>query len=117
MKRMRTPAPKMIQLDDLPRSSEAHRFIGADHGAPVSMIFVHTGAGGEPTRAHRHPYPEVWIVQEGEATFDIGDRRLVARSGHIVVGPANVKHRFTNTGSVPLRLISVHGAGHIVAEE
>jgi mannose-6-phosphate isomerase-like protein (cupin superfamily) len=117
MKRKRSPAPKMILLDDLPHSAEAHRFIGADHGAPVSMIFVHAPAGGEPTRAHRHPYPEVWIVQEGEATFDIGDRQVVAGAGHILVGPANVKHRFTNTGSTPLRLISVHGAGGIVAEE
>jgi len=107
----------MIELDDLPHSSQAHRFVGADHGAPVSMIFVHTRPGSEPTRPHRHPYAEVWIVEEGEATFEIGDHQLVAGAGRIVVGPANVAHRFTNTGSTPLRLIAVHGAGRIIVEE
>ncbi len=110
------PAPKSVQLDDLPHSAEAHRFVGADHGAPVSMIFVHAEPGSEPTLPHAHPYPEVWIVEEGEATFDFGDRRLVAGEGQIVIGPAHVKHRFSNTGSSRLRLISVHAADNIVVE-
>jgi mannose-6-phosphate isomerase-like protein (cupin superfamily) len=107
----------VLALDDLPHSEEAHRFAGADHGdVPFSLILVHTGPGSGPA-LHRHPYPEVWLVEEGEATFHVGERQLVVPAGHIVVGPPNVPHAFTNTGSGPLRLVSVHGSARFITED
>lgn len=100
----------VIDLDDLPHTEHAHEFVGADHGAvPVSLILVHSAPGAGPA-LHRHPYAEVFVVESGEATFQLGERRIVVERGHIVVGPAHMPHGFTNTGSGELRLTAVHCA-------
>src|SRR5688500_10695753 len=67
-------------------------------GAGVSVIVVDAEPGAGP-RLHRHPYEEVFVVLEGEATFTLGDRRRVVRAGEIVVAPAGVPHRFVNSGA------------------
>ncbi len=37
---------------------------------------------------HRHPYEEVFVVQEGTATFTAGDETIEAKGGQVVVVPA-----------------------------
>lgn len=108
---MASGTPHIIDLDQLPHSAHSHEFEGADHGdVPFSVILVHSRPGVGPAD-HRHPYPEVFIVEQGEATFRLGDQRVVVTAGHVVVGPSNVPHGFTNTGTGELRLTAIHGAG------
>jgi mannose-6-phosphate isomerase-like protein (cupin superfamily) len=108
--------PSVMQFDDLPHTEHAHEFVGADHGdVPFSIILVHAAPGAGP-RLHQHPYPEVFVVESGEASFQLGDDTLVAGSGEIVVGPANVPHGFTNTGTGQLRLTAIHGAAEFTTE-
>src|SRR6185369_2774492 len=67
----------VIPFDELDHGSEAHDFVGEEHGeVPFSVILVHTRPGGGPA-VHRHPYPEVFIVEAGEAVFQLGDERAV----------------------------------------
>lgn len=55
--------------------------MGADHGeVPFSVILPHSRPGVGP-RLHRHPYAEVFIVEAGHATFQIGDERLEVGAG------------------------------------
>ena len=101
----------VIKLDDLPHTAHAHEFEGEDHGdASFSIILVHSAPGGGP-KLHRHPYAEVFAVESGQATFQLGDETIVVDEGHIVVGPPDVPHGFTNTGTGELRLTAIHGAG------
>jgi mannose-6-phosphate isomerase-like protein (cupin superfamily) len=58
----------------------------------------------------------VFVVESGEASFQLGDDTMVVRGGQIVVGPANVPHGFTNTGTEPLRLTAIHGAAEFHTE-
>jgi mannose-6-phosphate isomerase-like protein (cupin superfamily) len=103
--------PRIIDLDDLPHSEHSHEFVGADHGdVPFSMILVHSAPGVGP-KVHTHPYPEVFVVESGEATFRLGNDEVVVQGGQVVVGPSNVPHGFTNTGTGELRLVAIHGAG------
>jgi mannose-6-phosphate isomerase-like protein (cupin superfamily) len=90
-------------------SAEGRGFeaLGADIGTSVSVIAVDAAPGTGP-RLHRHPYDEVFVVLEGEATFTLGDAQRVARAGEVVVAPAGVAHAFLNTGSTPLRQVDVH---------
>jgi len=100
----------VIPFDELPHTKHAHEFVGAEFGdVPFSIIVVHSQPGVGP-KVHRHPYAEVFIVEEGEATFRLADRELVVPAGHIVVGPPDVPHGFTNTGNGLLRLVAIHGA-------
>jgi len=89
------------------------RFEGVEHGAAVSYFLVDKAPGGG-SRLHWHPYPETWIVLDGEVTFDVGDRRFTAATGDTVTGPAYVPHRFTNTGEGRLRLLGIHASAVII---
>ena len=89
----------VIPLDDLEHTRHAHEVEGAalDPDVPFSVILVHSGPGVGP-KVHRHPYPEVFVVESGEATFRLGDDEVVVTGGHVVVSPSGVAHGFTNTG-------------------
>lgn len=109
-------SPAVIGFDQLAPSRHSHEFVGADHGdVPFSVILVHSQPGVGP-KLHRHPYPEVFIVESGEATFQLGDETIVVEGGHVVVGPSNVPHGFVNSGSGELRLTAIHGAGRFDTE-
>jgi len=105
----------IVSFDDLDHTRHAHEFVGADHGAPFCLIVVHTPPGGGPA-VHRHPYLEAFIVEQGTATFRIGDTEQVVEAGHIVVSPAGEAHGFTNSGEDELRLVAVHGAERFTTE-
>ena len=103
----------IIELDDLEHSRHSHEFVGAEHGdVPFSITLVHSEPGVGP-KLHRHPYAEVFVVESGQATFQLGEESFVVDGGHVVVGPPDVPHGFTNTGTVELRLTAIHGAGRI----
>jgi mannose-6-phosphate isomerase-like protein (cupin superfamily) len=105
----------VIQLDDLSHSENSHVFIGADHDVPVSMFLIHTAPGRGPA-LHRHPYPELFVVESGRATFTVGDGEIVAEHGQIVIAPANTPHGFTNTGPDELRMVGIHTAAEMETE-
>ncbi len=65
---------------------------------------------------HRHPYEEVFILQEGRATFPVGAATLDATAGQIVVVPPNTPHKFINTGSGPLRQVDIHVSERFITE-
>lgn len=102
--------PPVISADDLPGSPGAHRLIGADHGGlPISLFLVDDRPGAGPA-LHRHPYPEVFVVHNGQARFEIDDTRLTAQAGDVLIAPADSAHRFTNTGDDQLRITAIHTA-------
>jgi quercetin dioxygenase-like cupin family protein len=102
--------PGFIDVDDLPRTPHAHEFVGADHGeVPFSIILVDAPPEAGP-RLHRHPYPEVFVIQSGQATIQLGGEEIVVVAGQIAIAPTNVAHGFTNSGSTALRLVAIHGA-------
>jgi len=106
----------IIPLDDLEHTEHSHEFVGAEHGdVPFSVILVHSRPGVGP-KLHRHPYAEVFVVESGQATFQIGDERIVVEAGNVVVSPAGEAHGFTNTGSGQLRLTAIHGAPRFTTE-
>jgi quercetin dioxygenase-like cupin family protein len=101
----------VIPIDDLRRSATAALFEGRDDVA-VS-IFVTEYARGQGPSLHLHPYPEVFVVQTGTATFTAGDEQLTVPAGHIVVVPARTPHGFTCVGEDTLRVVSVHPNGTV----
>ena len=101
---------EIIRLDDLPLSNIAREFVGADHGGVgICAILVEAPPGAGPS-LHRHPYPEVFITQEGTATFFVGEdgKERETGAGEIVVVPAGEWHGFVNSGDGPLRQIDIH---------
>ena len=106
----------IIPFAALDQTKHAQEFVGGDHGdVPFSIILVHAPTGAGP-RIHQHPYAEVFIVEAGQATIRLGDETRVVEAGHVVVGPPNVAHGFTNSGTGELRLIAIHGAPRFITE-
>ena len=105
-----------ITLTDLPYSGNSHELEGTHYGGvPASLIFF-DGPPGSGPRLHSHPYAELFVVQEGEATFVVGDDLVTATPGQILIAPAGVHHRFTNTGSGPFRSLDIHLSDHFITE-
>jgi len=105
-----------IDATSLPLSGDTTRvFHGAQHDAPVSFFLVDL-APGEGPDLHRHPYQEVFVVQEGKARFVVGDETLDAEAGNIVVAPADTAHAFTNSGRARLRTVNIHPVSEMVTE-
>ena len=96
-----------VRIESLPDSGNSYRFDGATHDAPVSFFLLHTKPGEGPG-LHHHPYAETFILQEGQATFTVGDATIEARAGDIVVAPAGTPHAFVNSGPGVLRSVNIH---------
>ncbi len=106
---------RVIDLADAARGEDAGEFQGLLHGAGVSFIVVDAPPGVGP-RLHRHPYEEVFVVQEGTATFTYGDEVVEARGGQAVVVPAGVPHKFVNSGAGRLRQVDIHASERFITE-
>ena len=110
------PHGHIVPFDELQPTAHSHEFVGVEHGdVPFSVILVHSQPGVGP-KLHRHPYAEVFIVEDGQATFRIGDREVVVEGGNVVFSPPGEAHGFTNTGTGELRLVAIHGASRFDTE-
>ena len=106
---------RIIDMAALATGETSYGFQGRHHGAGISFIVVDAPPGSGP-RLHKHPYEEVFVVQEGAATFTAGDEVIEAKGGQVVVVPAGVPHKFVNSGAGPLRQIDIHPTERFVTE-
>lgn len=88
------------------------RFEGRRIGASVTVLFFSTEVVGNGPPLHVHPYDEVFIVRQGRARFTIGNCSILAEAGDIVFGPANVPHKFENSGPGRLETTDIHLSDH-----
>jgi mannose-6-phosphate isomerase-like protein (cupin superfamily) len=95
---------QIIPRDQLPDRS----LVGADHGGAGICVIFADNEPGEGPGMHKHPYEEVFITLEGEATFVVGGREIVAGRDEVVIVPPNTPHGFTNSGEATLRQINIH---------
>ena len=106
---------RIVNLPDLAHGETAYEFQGQHHGAGVSFIAVDAPPGWGP-KLHKHPYEEVFVVQEGTVTFTAGNEVIEASGGQVVVVPAGVPHKFVNSGTSRLRQIDIHASKRFFTE-
>ncbi|MFT3891124.1 MAG: cupin domain-containing protein [Anaerolineales bacterium] len=98
----------LLNRDDLPFDDGTYEFIGAHHqNIDVSFIWVDMPPGGT-VRLHKRPYKEIFIIQEGTATYTVGSETLEAHAGQVIIVPEETPHAFRNTGGVPLKQVDIH---------
>ena len=106
----------LIRPSELPGPPGGRSFIGADYGGlPISLFLVRVPPGSGP-RLHRHPYSEIFVIHTGQADFQVGDSRLTAHAGDILIAPAGAAHSFTRTGEDQLRMTAIHTASTMDTE-
>jgi quercetin dioxygenase-like cupin family protein len=94
------------QTIENPVSGERITFLqtAADTAGERLEFELELAADGQVPGAHVHPEQEErFHVLEGEMTFRLGLRRIVAGPGETVVVPAGRVHRFANGGDGPAR--------------
>jgi mannose-6-phosphate isomerase-like protein (cupin superfamily) len=105
--------PHVVAKEELPYGTIAYRFEGHRYGdVDVSFFLVDSPPGGGAV-LHTHPYEEVFVTLEGQATFTVGDATIEVGAGQVVVAPAEVPHKFVNSGTGPLRQVDIHPSGRI----
>ena len=98
----------------LKRTSTGWKFEGFNFSDTNISFFIIEAEPGKGAKLHKHPYEEVFIHLEGKATFTIGDEIIEAEPGEIVIAPANVPHKFVNTGNTILKQIDIHPVSKMV---
>lgn len=98
----------VIEREDLPRDGNTFEFEGVRFpDTEVSFIWVDMPPGAS-IRLHKHPYQEIFIVQEGISRFVVGASTIDAHAGQIILVPAQVPHKFMNAGNTRLKQIDIH---------
>ena len=91
----------------------SRQFEGYLHGdVPVSFFLSETPPGRGPS-LHKHPYAEVFVVQDDGLTFVVGEEIITATAGQIIIVPPDTPHKFTNTGSAVARHSDIHTTGRM----
>lgn len=102
----------VIAYDDLRSKAGNVLFEGDRHGGGVALsIFVTRFEPGDGPGLHWHPYAEVFLVEEGDATFTVAGASSVVAAGHVVVVEPETPHAFRNSGDGTLRVTSMHPSG------
>jgi mannose-6-phosphate isomerase-like protein (cupin superfamily) len=98
----------ILNRAELPRDGNTYEFEGLHYqDTNISFIWVDMPPGGS-VRYHKHPYQEIFIIQEGISTFTVGSTTLEAVAGQIIIVPADVPHKFANNGDGQLKQIDIH---------
>jgi quercetin dioxygenase-like cupin family protein len=99
--------------EELPEAEGGRVFSGAQHGAGVSVVFI-DAAPGHAEETHAHTAEEVVAVQDGAATFFLGEQQArIVQAGQIVRIPAGISHRWVAEPS-GVRAVAAYGAAQIV---
>lgn len=107
---------KVIATGSLcPPGGGAARFEGVEHGVDVSF-FVVNASTGNGAGTHIHPYPEVFVVLDGEVAVTAGDEQRTVGAGHIVIIPANTWHAFSTVSGRPARMVNIHLNSSMIQE-
>jgi mannose-6-phosphate isomerase-like protein (cupin superfamily) len=98
----------VIQFSELQKSIIGLEFEGYKFEDTAITFIIVDAAPGEGVKLHSHPYAEIFIVQEGNGLFTIGDKTIEATGSQILIVPPNVPHKFINTGSGKLQQVDIH---------
>jgi len=104
------PAPAILHRQDWASHDHLWKgyFQGKEIGTDVTVLFFTTEETGAGPRWHVHPYDEIFIIREGNALFTIGDKKIEATAGDILLGPAHVPHKYHNLGPGLLETTDIH---------
>jgi quercetin dioxygenase-like cupin family protein len=112
------PKPTLVAVDDLPWQSWDDPSLAAKSEVRWRLIFsasrtatsaMSTGlaelAPDGVLPLHHHAPPECYHVLEGEGVAEVEGTAHALRPGVALYIPAGARHRTTNTGRVPLRVL------------
>jgi mannose-6-phosphate isomerase-like protein (cupin superfamily) len=73
----------------------------------LSVITMAPRRHGPETHAHEDE-DDAFYILDGELTFMLGEREVVAPAGTFVLVPPHVEHTFENRTDTPVRILNIH---------
>ena len=107
---------KVISNDEPPNNGSVYTFEDYLYGDVDVWLFLSDTASGKGPDLHKHPYDEVFVVQEGELTFTVGEDTIKVTGGQIVIAPAGAPHKFVNSGARRARHIDIHTSRRMITD-
>ena len=104
----------VLSKNELPGNATSWQFEGYLHDDVNVSFFVNETPPGRGPSLHMHPYPEIFVVLEGQLTCTVGDTTIEASSGQLVIVPADTPHKFINSGSEVARHIDIHTGAQMI---
>lgn len=106
----------LINQNDLPHTptGKTTRFEGYLYNDTSVSFFLVDVVPGKGAQLHVHPYEEIHILREGQATYTVGDEKLELVAGQIVIVPPNTPHGFVNSGTGSLKVVSIHPVAQMI---
>lgn len=80
---------------------------GRDLGTDCTVLLVNVTEPGKGPALHVHPYDELFVIHAGRARYTIGEEEVEGGTGDVILGPANIPHKFTVT-EAPFRSTDIH---------
>jgi mannose-6-phosphate isomerase-like protein (cupin superfamily) len=102
----------IINTTDLPGST-TRQFEGHHYGDVRVSFFLSATSPGRGPSLHTHPYAEVFVIHAGSLTFVVADETIEATAGQLIIVPADVPHKFTNTSSTVVYHTDIHTSGQM----
>lgn len=104
--------PLHLKRGQLPFAGASGQFEGFRHSPDIPLsIFFTTAGPGHWIKPHTHPYTEVFVILEGDATYTVAGETLAVEPGDVVVVLPHEVHEIRNSGSEPLRQLGSHCHG------
>jgi quercetin dioxygenase-like cupin family protein len=107
---------QVISNDELPNNKSVYTFEGYQYADVDVSFFLSETVPGKGPALHKHPYDEVFVVQEGELTLTVGEDTIKATGGRIVIAPAEAPHKFVNSGTRRARHIDIHTSRRMITD-
>ncbi|WP_125776311.1 cupin domain-containing protein [Antribacter gilvus] len=105
-----------MTLQTIDQAALGGDFEGYQFGSDVSLILERVERAGVGPRLHRHPYSETFVIRSGSALFTVGDKKIEAVGGQILVVPALVPHMFRTLTDDVYEAIHIHANDRFVTE-
>jgi quercetin dioxygenase-like cupin family protein len=87
------------------RDRSTFKVLSEETGGAYAVLEQQIPAGhGPPLHVHRHE-TEIFYVLEGQFEITIGDQKVRAMPGAMVVGPRDIRHTFRNIGTSEAKLL------------
>lgn len=108
------PRPKVARLSESKQvdfGPLAHYHPLLADGSTAIRTGIQTSQPGYVAPVHWHPYDEVLMVIDGQASAWLEgaeDDPIALAPGDTIMLPANIPHSFAVVGSEPMRLVGIH---------
>ena len=100
----------MFQITMREAAAEHDNFRTVLQTGQHTQVVAMTLRPGEDIGAEVHPdNDQVLVFTEGSVRAEVAGETRDVGAGDLVVVPAGTEHNFTNTGSGPVRLLTVYG--------